>query len=133
MLAQVGPPYSNTGGIHGKVIDLSSRGCFLPFKPQSDLVSRCSDNFKVIRMADAVTVEQDRGPSFAPYFGLYHGLFKLDYANADAGTKRMIAVACALELVKSQVASSTVSSLAAHMDRLSDYADAIESALEVDE
>ncbi|HGY5994428.1 hypothetical protein ACETWI_09430 [Aeromonas hydrophila] len=84
-------------------------------------------------MADAVTVEHDSGPSFAPYFGLYHGLFKLDYADASAETKRMIAVACALELVKSHVANSTFASVGAHMEKLSEYADAIEAALEVHE
>lgn len=83
----------------------------------------------VIKMADTVDVVQDNGPSFASYFGLYHGLFKLDYDNAPADRKRLIAVACALELIKTQVSNSAYTHLGYHMDHLSSYADSIEEAL----
>ena len=90
------------------------------------------DNLKVvIKMADTAGLEQHKDASFAPYFGLYHGLFNLDYEHASPDTKRMIAVACALELIKTQVANgnSAYTHVGYHMDHLSSYADSIEDAL----
>ncbi|MFM5438395.1 hypothetical protein ACET9K_02885 [Aeromonas enteropelogenes] len=76
-------------------------------------------------MADDVTVEQESGSSFAPYFGMYHGLLRFDYDNLSSSKQRMLAVACALEIIKGQ------GSIDHHMDNLSTYADQIQDALNV--
>jgi hypothetical protein len=52
--------------------------------------------------------------------------------NIHASTRRQHAVACALELIKANVASDTSGKrLHDNMDNLSDYADKIEAALKV--
>ncbi|MCF7742722.1 hypothetical protein V3429_01630 [Aeromonas jandaei] len=74
-------------------------------------------------MADVVTVEKEAGSHFAPYLGAYHGQLRFDYDDLPAGKQRMIAVACALELIKGE------SSVEYHLGNLSLYADAIQEAL----
>ncbi|MGU5791701.1 hypothetical protein ACV1DW_02595 [Aeromonas hydrophila] len=75
-------------------------------------------------MADDVTVEQENGSSFAPYFGTYHGHLRFDYDDLSPGKQRMLAVACALEIIKGE------GSLEYHLAHLSNYADAIQAALD---
>ena len=76
-------------------------------------------------MAEKAIVEKESSSSFAPYFGLHHGYYKFDYDAASPCEKRMLAVACALEVIKGQ------GSVDHHMGQLSAYADAIQDALNV--
>ncbi|MGU5759530.1 hypothetical protein [Aeromonas hydrophila] len=76
-------------------------------------------------MAEDVTIDQEKSSSFAPYFGMYHGLLRFDYEALSSGKQRMLAVACALEVIKGQ------GSIDYHMANLSAYADTIQDALNV--
>jgi hypothetical protein len=84
-------------------------------------------------MSDTVVVESEQGSSFVDLLGVPKrfaaSVKKTQYAATDASDQRVIAVACALELIKSAVAAGD--SLDRQLGLLGEHADKIQAALKI--
>ncbi|MFM5630829.1 hypothetical protein ACK377_01460 [Aeromonas veronii] len=81
-------------------------------------------------MTDKVLVESDTGSVFAEYLGIPKRIAAsgVRFYETSLEERRAIAVACALELIKTKTATGGVN-VQFELNSLSDYADRIESAL----
>ena len=85
-------------------------------------------------MSDKIVSESESGAVFVESLGLARRLTTTHvtgYAGAQSQTRRVMAVACALELIKTSVAAGA--ELYGQMQSLGAYADTIEEALQQDE
>ena len=84
-------------------------------------------------MSDTVVVESEQASSFVELLGLpkrfSSSVKRTQYSVTDVSDQRVIAVACALELIKSAVAAGD--SLDRQLGLLSEHADKIQSALKI--
>lgn len=83
-----------------------------------------------VPMTDKVLVESDTGPVFAEYIGIPKRVTAsgVRFYETSLEERRAIAVACALELIKTKVSCGGVH-IQHELNALSEYADRIESAL----
>ncbi|HHQ4506810.1 hypothetical protein ACQ2HG_11370 [Aeromonas hydrophila] len=82
-------------------------------------------------MADTLNLEQPNSAAFAQYLGFYRGYFQMSYHEISPEHQRIMAVACALELINGQSAGGTFNSVGGHLNQLGAYADLIQEALKV--
>ncbi|MDX1771931.1 MAG: hypothetical protein R3328_10415 [Planococcaceae bacterium] len=83
-------------------------------------------------MADEKNVNVDSSVSFADYLGIHKfpgGDMKITYHDLSPEKQRVMAVACALEIVRAGSYASGTSGVKAQMDSLSSFADQIQAAL----
>ncbi|MDX1751479.1 MAG: hypothetical protein R3271_14315 [Methylophaga sp.] len=83
-------------------------------------------------MADEKNVNVDNSVSFTDYLGIHkfpNGEMAVAYDDLAPEKQRVIAVACALEVVRAGSYGSGPSGVKAQMDRLSSFADQIQAAL----
>ncbi|MER0108465.1 hypothetical protein ABQG55_07180 [Aeromonas dhakensis] len=82
-------------------------------------------------MSDTVVVESEQASSFVELLGVPKrfaaSVKKAQYTATEASDQRVMAVACALELIKSSVAAGAM--LDRQLSQLSEYADQIQAAL----
>lgn len=84
-------------------------------------------------MSDKIVSESESGAVFVESLGLARRLTTTHvtgYAGAQSQTRRVMAVACALELIKTSVAAG--GDLGTQLEYLSNYANLIEGALETE-
>lgn len=82
-------------------------------------------------MSDKIVSESESGAVFVECLGLARRLATVNvtgYAGSQSHTRRVMAVACALELIKTSVAAGA--ELYGQMQSLGAYADIIEKALQ---
>ncbi|WP_394293104.1 hypothetical protein [Aeromonas rivipollensis] len=82
-------------------------------------------------MADTLNLEQPNNSAFSQYLGYYRGYFQTSYHEISPEHQRVMAVACALELINGQSTGGTFNSISGHLNQLGAYADLIQEALKV--